>query len=261
MNDALLSGSVHFATIGTPGLLLIWDKTRGTTNEVKGICSLTTAPMYLNTRNPKINSLKDFTDADKIALPAVKSSFQAIALQMAAAREFGLEHYARLDKLTVSMKHPDAMASLLSSKGEISSHFASSPFMYQELKQQGIRRVLNTKDVSGDTSFVVAYTTSKFRDANPQLYAAFLAAMEEAIAIINSDKKGAAGTYLEMTNGPLSELPLHIEMLSDPDAKYATTPEGTLKLARFMRAVGTLKNQPTSWKDLFFDNIHGADGS
>ncbi|MBK9606687.1 MAG: ABC transporter substrate-binding protein [Betaproteobacteria bacterium] len=30
MNDALLSGNVDFAGIGTPGFLIMWDRTKGT---------------------------------------------------------------------------------------------------------------------------------------------------------------------------------------------------------------------------------------
>jgi NitT/TauT family transport system substrate-binding protein len=261
MNDALLAESVQFATIGTPGLLFIWDKTRGSKNEVKGISSISNAAMYLNTRNPEIKTLRDFTDQDKIALPAVKSSYQAIALQMAAAKEFGIKDFARLDKLTVSMKHPDAMASLLSGKGELNSHFASPPYNYQELKQGSIRRILSTRDVIGDTSFVVSYTTSKFRDANPILVAAFLAATQEAVNFIASDKKTAAAIYLKMSNGRTEDLPALLEMLNNPDTDFSTTPKGVGKIAAFMKEVGTMKNAPASWKDFFFSTIHSADGS
>ena len=55
----------------------------------------------------------DFTKKDKIAVPTVKVSTQAIVLQMAAAKEFGQAEYTRLDKLTVSLSHPDGMSMLL----------------------------------------------------------------------------------------------------------------------------------------------------
>src|SRR6516164_11548424 len=89
MNDALLSGSVDIVSGGVPGLLTIWARTHGTANAVKGVAAFTSQPILLNSRNPKIRGIADFTDQDKIALPAVKVSIQAIVLQMAAAKAWG----------------------------------------------------------------------------------------------------------------------------------------------------------------------------
>src|SRR3546814_15542237 len=67
---------------------VLWSKTDGA-NAVRGIASLNSYPMYLNTRNPNVRSIQDFTNESRIAVPAVKVSAQAIALQMAAAKAFG----------------------------------------------------------------------------------------------------------------------------------------------------------------------------
>src|ERR1700674_3296815 len=37
VNEALISGNVDIAAGGTPGLLVLWSKTKGTPNEVRGI--------------------------------------------------------------------------------------------------------------------------------------------------------------------------------------------------------------------------------
>ena len=42
------------------------------------------------------------------------------------------------------------------------------------------------------------YTRAKFHDDNPKVTAAFLKALEEAIAFINADKRAAAQTFLDM---------------------------------------------------------------
>ncbi len=97
-------------------------------------------PLYLNTRNPAIKSIKDFTEKDRIALPAVKVSMQAIMLQMAAAKEYGENNYTKLDGLTVSMAHPDGVAALMSGASEITAHFTSPPFQFRELKDPKITR-------------------------------------------------------------------------------------------------------------------------
>src|SRR6266568_1661326 len=72
MNDALLSGSVDIVSGGVPGLLTIWARTHGTANAVKGVTAFSSQPILLNTRNPNIKRLTDFSDKDKIAVPAVK---------------------------------------------------------------------------------------------------------------------------------------------------------------------------------------------
>ncbi len=66
-------------------MLTIWGRTRGNL-QVKGVAALNAMPLWLVTVNPAVQSIKDFTDKDKIALPTVKSSIQAITLQMAAPR-------------------------------------------------------------------------------------------------------------------------------------------------------------------------------
>ncbi|TXF10050.1 ABC transporter substrate-binding protein [Pelomicrobium methylotrophicum] len=107
MNDALLAGNLDFASGGVGPLLRMWDKTKGNLG-VRGVAALGSMPLYLNTINPSVHSVKDFSDKDKIALPAVRVSIQAVVLQMAAAQAFGEDKYDSLDKLTVSMKHPGA---------------------------------------------------------------------------------------------------------------------------------------------------------
>src|SRR5882757_6377583 len=147
MNDALISGSVDFVSLGVPGIITIYSKTKGTSSEVKGVLGLNVLPLMLLVRDPAIKSLKDFKETHRIALPAVKVSNQAIILQMAAAKEFGDAKYAELDKLTVSMSHPDATAAMLGGAAEITANFSSAPFQYRQLKDPKGKRILNSKDL------------------------------------------------------------------------------------------------------------------
>ena len=43
MNEALLSNSTDIVSGGVPGLITLWDKTQGTSFEVKGICALSSS--------------------------------------------------------------------------------------------------------------------------------------------------------------------------------------------------------------------------
>jgi len=260
MNDALLSSSVDVAVGGVPSLILMWDKARGAF-EVKGISALNTSPLFLNIRNPAVKSIKDLSAKDRIAITSAKTSSQAIVLQMAAARQWGPENFAKLDPLTVTMRHPDAMALLLANTGDVTGHFTSPPFQYQELRHDGVRTILSSKDVIGDATFIVTYTTRKFFAENAKVYAAFLRATDEAIAQIAADKKAAVAIYGRLAKVKDEDLALLAAILDEPDFKFGTTPEGILKYAEFMHQVGIIKNKPASWKQLFFDSVHSLNGS
>jgi NitT/TauT family transport system substrate-binding protein len=257
-NDALLSGSVDYASSGVAPLILLWAKSGGA---VKGLAALDTSPLFLNTNNPNVKSIRDFSDKDRIALPAVKVSIQAIVLQMAAAKAFGFEHYARLDKLTVSMKHPDAMAALLSGRSEVSAHLTSPPFMFQELDNKSVRTVLNSFDVlGGPHTFNVIATTKTFYEANPKLNKAVLAAIEEADEFIRKNRKAAAEIYLK-SSGSRESITDLLSQLNNPALGYSITPTNIGKFANFMYQTGTIKIKAKDWKDLFFPGVHGRKGS
>jgi NitT/TauT family transport system substrate-binding protein len=260
MNDALLSGGLDFGTGGVPSLITLWAKTQGTPMEVRGVGALNDMPNELITNNPKVKTIKDFGPGDKIAVTTVKISTQALLLQMAAAQAFGEKNFDKLDSLTVSMPHPDAAAALLSGSGSITAHFASPPFLYQELAK-GLRSVISSYDIlGGPATFNVVWSTRKFHDQNPKAYQAFVAAFQEATDLINKDKKAAAETYKRMSgsNEPLDEL---VKQLNDPKVKFTLEPHRLNVTAEFMHKVGRINKKPSSWKDLFFDNVHSLSGS
>ena len=260
MNDALLSGSLHFASGGVPPLLTLWNRTREN-YDVRGVVAMNNMPLFLNTRNPAVKSIRDLSDKDKIALPAVKVSYQAVNLQMAAAKEFGEDQYNKLDRLTVSMSHPDGMAAFLSGSSEVNGHFTSPPFQYQELEHPGVRTLLNSYEIlGGPHTFTLVYTTGKFRSENPKIYGAFVKAFEEAMQRIKSDKKQAIDNYIKWSKYK-GERSLIQKILDDPKVEFTTTPHNVMKYAQFMHRIGSIKNNPSSWKDVFFPEIHHLPGS
>jgi NitT/TauT family transport system substrate-binding protein len=260
MNDALLSDSLHFAAGGVAPLVTLWAKTQ-TNYGVKAVAALNSMPLYLNTRNPNVKSVKDLGAGDKIALPAVKVSIQAVTLQMAAAQAFGDGQQNQLDKFTVSMSHPDGQAALLSPNSEVTAQFSAPPFQYQQLGQPGIRKVLDSYQVlGGPATFNLVWATSKFRDANPKVYGAFVKALDEAIGMINKDKKWAAESYLRISKDKDSVDNI-LKMLNDPNVVYTTTPQNVGKYVDFMYKSGSIKVKPATWKDMFFPNVHNLAGS
>lgn len=253
MNDALLSGNLDFASLGTNGLATIWAKTKGTSVEVRGAAGFNFLPLALVTREANVRTVADYTEKHKIAVPAVRVSNQAILLQMAAAKQFGQANYTKLDALTVSMTHPDAMAALLSGAGEVGSHFASSPFLQKELERPGIRQIVSSTEIlGGHINFNILATTTKFHTANPKAYAAYLAAMQEATDIINKDKRAAAELYIRMTKDKSSVDEILKIMNASGEYNFNQRPEGDMRMIQFMHSIGSIKVKPESWNDLLF---------
>ena len=239
MQSAMISGQLEFGSSGVPWFLLLWDKTNG-----------------------EVKSLKDFGEGNKIALPAIKSSIQAITLQMAVARVFGPAQASKLDPITVSLSHPDAMTSLLSGGSGIDSHFTSPPFQDLELKDPHIHRVLSSYEVlDGAATFIITATTTKFQKANPKTFDAFVGALEEAQAFIGSKKREAAQIYLSMSGDKRLSLEDLLKMLDNPEYRFTLVPEGVMKYATFMASTGVIKHRPADWKELFFANVHRLPGN
>ncbi len=250
MNDALISGAVDFVSLGVPGLITIWDRTKGNLG-VMAASGLNALPLALMVRGD-IKSLKDFQPNQKIALPAVKVSNQAILLQMAAEKEFGEGQFGKLDANTVSMTHPDATIAMIGGNQDIVANFSSVPFQNRQAKVAGIKRLTSsTEIIGGPFTFNVIATTSKFRTDNPKLYKAYLDALEEATALVNADRPKAADIYLRVSKdkSPADEI---VALLADPENQFTTKVAPLDTFIAFMVRTGNFKNKPRSTKDLLF---------
>ena len=250
MNDGLISSAIHFAAQGAPSMITLWDKTKG---QIKGVSSMTTYPLYLISRNPDVKTIKDFTIKDKIAVPSVKISTQAIMLQMAAAKAFGEKEFGRLDQFTISLSHPDATLAFTNNSAGVNAHFSSSPFYEQEMKAPDAHLVTTNYEILGGPATAVVLTASvKFHDANPKAYKAFYGALSEAMEIINKDKRAAAALYLAAAQDKKNSVDDILAIISDKDYKYTLKPEKVFKTAKFMAEIGFIKQTPASLADLFF---------
>jgi NitT/TauT family transport system substrate-binding protein len=260
-SDMILAGDADLAMGGFGPALILWDKTRGA-QKVRGMMPLNSSPMFVVSTDPRIHTMKDFTDKDRIAVSAIKVTDQAITLQMAAAKEWGWDQRFRLDPLTVSMSNPDGQAALLGGLSEVRNHATIIPFSVAELESGKAHLVMTSNDVMapGATSTVV-YASAQFHDPNPKLYAATAQAFEDAIDWINANPHEAAAIYI--AREPQKNGIDWIErMIRDPALiRYSSTPRGMQEHADFMHKEGTLKTKSDSWKDLFWENMAGKDGS
>lgn len=261
VNDALLSGSIDIAAAGVGPLLTIWDRTHGKQN-VKGVASLGNFVNYVVSNDPKVKTIADFTDKDRIALPAVGVSVQSRILQLAASRQWGDEHYKKLDEISVALPHPDAAAAIISGGTEITAHFGNPPFQEQELAQNpNAHIVLKSYDVlGGPSSSTVLFATEKFRAENPKTYNAFVDALSEAAQFSTDNPEKAVDAYIRVS-GSKVDRDLLLGIIKSREVELKIRPENTITLAKFMHKVGAIKNEPKSWNDYFFDDSRLAGGS
>ena len=219
--------------------------------------------MTLISRDPNIKSIKDFGPNDKIAVPTVKVSTQAIVLQIAAAELFGADQWSKLDANTVQLGHPDAYAALSNPQHEVHSHFSIPPFTFLEMKNvPGAHVVLSSPDVmGGPLSQAQFFTTTKFADANPKIIQAVREATKEAQDLIRSDTKTAVEIYKEITGDKTSVEDL-LAWLKEPGMmEWNLEPQGTMKFAAHLYRTGTLKTQPKAWTDYYLPVAHDLKGN
>ncbi len=260
INDALLSGAIDIAGAGTGPLFTIWDRTRGR-QEVRGVASLGNFPYQLISNSPRVKTIDDLGQGDRIAVPATGVSVQSRILQYASAQRWGQDQALKLDPLQVALPHPDAAAALISGGNEVNTHFSTPPYQQQELARNPNAHVIldSYQVLGGPSSATVLYATAKFRQDNPKVYHAFLAALDEAAGFVAAHPDEAADLFVK--RNPSSDRAQVLQVLKDPQVQFKIAPQNTLGLGKFMQQVGAIKQAPTAVTDYFFDDPLIAGGS
>ncbi|MBE7198595.1 MAG: ABC transporter substrate-binding protein [Parafilimonas terrae] len=261
VNDALLSNSVDIGGAGVGPLFTIWDRTRGRQG-VKGVASLGNFPYYLVSNRPGVKTIADFTEADRIAVPAVGVSVQSRILQWASAKLWGDSNFAKLDRISAPVPHPEATAAIIKGGTEITGHFANPPFQEQELAEnRNAHVVLNSYDVQGGpASSTVLYATERFYRDSPKTYAAFLDALDEAAKFVTENPERAADIYIKASHSKVDR-DLILAVIRNPQVSFKVEPQNTLGLGQFMHRVGAIKTEPKALSDYFFDSPRVAAGT
>jgi NitT/TauT family transport system substrate-binding protein len=255
VRDALLADQIQFGVAGPPTLVTMHEKTGG---DIKAMGAVVSVPIWVNTTNPKVKTVCDFSDGDKIAVATVKSSVQAVTLQMMTKAWCGDPF--RDDRFTVSMPHPDAYNALMS--GTVSAHMATPPFAVDEIEngKGKVRRIASSYDVlGGKGTLVFLITSERWRTAHPKAYEAVRAAFEEAEAWVRAHPREAAETYLriEKPRQPVEEV---LKQVTMPEVVYGTDPVALGKYAAFMHEIGTVK-RAYGWQDLSMPELRSRPGS
>jgi NitT/TauT family transport system substrate-binding protein len=259
-NEALLTDTVDIVHAAMGPLLTIWDKTSAR-NKVKGMLGTAVYSQTLYTVDPRIKSLDDFQANDRIAMTDVKTSTQALILQMQAAKQYGWDNRFRYDPNMIAMDNNEGVAALLSGHTEVKSQMLTVPYSYI-VEQAGARKIFTAKDLFGEMiTATVLYGNQKFVDENPVLYQAVIAAFEEANEFVRNNKEEAAKIYVKYE--PQKDgADFIVKLLQQEDTfRFSTTPIGFQRFADYMYESGLMKNKVEKWTDVFFDNVAGKPGN
>jgi NitT/TauT family transport system substrate-binding protein len=258
--DTILSGAVDYGTAALPSLVTLWEKTRGRASEVRAVGTVSNGAMTLYTINPDIKTFADFTESDRIAVPTVGLSFNAMMLQMAAEQQWKDPH--RLDHLTVSLGHPDAVAALSAGYGKaiITAHVGVQPYTEQGLRLPGAHVVADSRQVFGGTiTQITLLATKATKEKNPLLFKAVANALEEAIRVANADKHAAAMLWKQAQNAPDS-IDSIVHLLDDPGFEFTSQPHRIAYFTAFLNRIGSMKTVLGDWKELFWETAYDQKG-
>lgn len=258
INKALLAGTIDFGAHGVGPMLKLWGKSKG---RFKGAIHMADMPLKLNTNDPKVKTVEDYLKVTdhKIATPAAKVSIQAVTLQMFTAKKWNDPE--KLDHLVVSMKHPIALAALMSGGQTVKSHFATLPYSYQELKSGKIHNVITSYDIMGGPHAVLSMSIAeKFAKDNPKTYDAVIAAYIESYKFIKENPKAAADIFIKYTKSKMDPADV-VALLNDKsEIEFTEVPKHTMKYGNFLAKIGDIP-QPKNWKEYYMPNNHKYDGS
>lgn len=249
IREAMLATEVDIGFMAIPPFLIGWDK--GMEWKIAG--GLSSSPVGLVTNRKDVSSIKDLGSKDRIALPQ-PGSVQHILLSMACEKEFGDSH--RLDNLIITMAHPDGMNALMA-KTDVTAHFTTPPYLTGELKSKENKLILSgTEAMGGEFTFIVGVTTNSFHDGNPEGYKAFLKALEEAIAFINTNKEESVEILSNAYNISKEEVE---EYLDIQGVAYGTKVQGIDKFSEFMKRNEYISKTPVSKTDIMWDDVDYED--
>ncbi len=251
IRDGILSGDIQVGSGGLGPFLVGWAKGI----DWKIISTMENMDLWLMAKDEKYQTLEDFKDGGKIAMPA-PDSIQAVVLRRAAENELG--DATALDENIVSLGHPDGLQALLS--GQLAGHLTSPPFEFQE-QDKGARQVITSYDAfGGPHTFNSVFMREGFHDSNPKAADVLVKSIARGVAMLRDEPKKAAAILSEESGGANSAKEFE-DYITNEAVEYTTEPNGFVKIAQFMKEIELIEKAPEDWKELVFDNLAQGNGS
>lgn len=195
VSQLVLAGRANVGISGNVPMFYLWDKTNG---RIKGMTALSQGGMFLVTCDPRLKSLHDYSDNDRIAMTGLKTTTYAMLLQMEAAKEFGWNNRNRFDKISVAMADPEGMGAILSCKTNVKTQMTILPQSTLELASSKDHVVFSSEQLLGHSyTFNVAFATTEFKRDNPKVYEAIVEAFGDAIKFVKDNPEKAAYMYVK----------------------------------------------------------------
>lgn len=258
--EMLLNGRADINLSGLGPLLILWDMTKG---GVKGILSCGSMPLFLVSADPRVRTLRDIGAQDRIAVPVLRISNQAVLLQLAASQLYGPDAWNHFDRNCVAMSHPQAYFMLRHRDSAVRLHFAAPPYQfYAKRRIRNAHIVTTSAEIVGSVQSNIFFLgTTRFAEDNPLVLQALRAAALEAKRRIEKDTQDAVACYRELS-GDKSEAADILEALAEPDMMdWRLAPMGTHVMAQHLHRVGVISRKPESWRDYFLPEFHDLVGS
>jgi NitT/TauT family transport system substrate-binding protein len=232
IREAILADALDVGFLGIPPFLIGYDNDM----EWGMFTGLSSAPLGLVSNDPSIQSLEDIKETDRIALPQ-PGSIQHILLSMGADRAFGQADY--FDKQLVTMKHPDGMTALMAGQ-EIGLHYTSPPFLFEEMKQEGLHQVIDGATCfGGDFTFIVGMMTEETKE-DDLAYTALKEAVQQSVDYMASHPEESLDILMKAYDYDRETLR---EYVYDSGIVYGTDIKGVDTFIHFMKDNGYLNGQ------------------
>ena len=249
VREGFIAGQIQIGAGSIPPFLTGWERGVGW----KVLASLNQMSVWLVTRDKNVRTLKDLKPDMKIGMPSI-DSVQSLTLRKAALEQLGNAH--ALDNAIVAIDHPSGLQALL--VGQLAAHLSSPPFQYQEV-QAGGHVVVRSFDVFGKHTFNSVYVNAKFADEHPQFIKAFYRDLLDATQFLKAHPREASEILAKDAGSKVPARDFE-GWLRRPDVIFSTTPHGFLAMAKFMQSIGSLKNVPSSMRDINYAGTLGGVG-
>lgn len=246
IREGMLAGEVDFGFMGPAPVLIGIDNGMNW----KYATGISFNQVALVTDKPNINTLKDFSEKDKIAILSPGST-QHILLCIASNQVFGDPN--KFDNQIVSLSHPDAMDALIADT-EIVAHFSTPPYLDKEL-QHGMNIITTGEEILGQPfTFITGVALESFYKESPEEYEAIIHALNEAIDYINNNLDEAISILAPIYGIDKDTLK---KQMTYNGTIYSNQLNGVDKLADEMYKIGMIK-RPISYEDIIFPNVRSS---